>query len=253
MTTLTKNTPRDFETGDRNEYPVIAADIIFEGAAVGIVKASGHARPLTSADKFGGFAEAKADNSAGAAAAVNVRTEKSGAVKLAISGAVITDLDLPVYAQDDNTFSFLKTSGVFVGFTRRFVASGYMIVEFDVDRLVDPHAGLTAETVADDKTLDAQDTAKVLFVTVDAKTITLHAVAGFKARVVNAGAYGTIAVTVSPNANDGLGGPDLTATDNKDIANTKTTAQRGDFIDVEYGDATGWIVSKLAGVWAKEA
>ena len=252
MTTLAADTPRTYETGDRNEFPVIASDIIYEGAAVGTVKATGHARPLTSVDKFAGFAEEKADNSAGAAAAINVRTKKSGAIKLAVTGAVITDLNLPVYAQDDNTFSFLKTSGVFVGYSRRFVSSGYMIVEFDVDRLVDPHAGLTAESVAANKTLDALDTGKVFFVTDDAKVITLHAVAGFKARIVNAAAYGTVAVNVSPNANDGSGGPDLTAADNKDAINTKTTAQRGDFIDIEYGDATGWIISKSAGVWAIE-
>ena len=35
MTTLAADTPRDMELGDRNEFPVIASDIIYEGAAVG--------------------------------------------------------------------------------------------------------------------------------------------------------------------------------------------------------------------------
>lgn len=252
MTTLATDTPRDMEIGDRNEFPVIASDIIYEGAAVGLVAASGHARPLTSVDKFVGFAEKKADNSSGAAAAINVRVYRKGAVKLAVTGAVITDVGLPVYASDDNTFTFVKTSGVFIGFVRRWVSSGYAIVEFDVDNLVDPHEGLMAETIADDKTLDEQDDGKVFFVTVDAKTITLPAVEGMAFRIVNAGAFGTVAVNISPNANDAIEGPDLVGVDNKDLINTKATARRGDYADIEYGDATGWIVRKLSGTWAIE-
>jgi hypothetical protein len=207
---------------------------------------------LTSADQFVGFAESKADNSTGAAAAINVRTLRKGAIQLAVTGAVITDVGLPVYASDDNAFSFIKTSGVFVGFARRWVSSGYMIVEFDVDKYVDPHDGLLAETTAVDLTLDAQDTGKAIFVTADAKTITLPAVAGLAFRIINGGAFGTIAVTISPNVNDGIAAPNMTAVDDKDIINTKATANRGDFVDIEYGDATGWIVTKKVGTWSKE-
>jgi hypothetical protein len=42
MTTLAANSPRSYELGTRNEIPVIASDIIYEGAAVGIVAASGN-------------------------------------------------------------------------------------------------------------------------------------------------------------------------------------------------------------------
>ena len=253
MTTLAVDTARDCEIGERNEFPVIASDIIYEGAAVGTVIASGHARPLTSVDKFVGFSEKKADNSTGAAAAKNVRVIKSGAVKLAITGAVITDINQPVYAQDDNAFSFIKTSGVFIGFMRRFVSSGYGIVEFNAGVLVDPLEGLTAETISVDKTLDAQDSGKVFFVDTDAKVITLPAVAKMGFSVVNAGAYGTVAVNISPNVVDNIQGTDLTAVDDKDLINTKATANRGDKVNIEYGDATGWTVTKTIGTWAKEA
>lgn len=252
MTTLATDTWRDLEVGERSEFPVIAADIIYQGAAVGLVKATGHARPLTSVDEFVGFAEKKVDNSAGAAAAINVRTIKSGAVKLAVTGAVITDVGQPVYAQDDNAFSFLKTSGVFIGIYRRYTASGYGIVEFDAGVMADPHEGFTAETVSGAKTLDVQDTAKVFFVTADAGVITLPAVEGMAFRVVNAGAYGTVLVTISPNVNDMIEGPDLAGVDDKDLLNTKATANRGDYADLEYADANGWFVHKLVGTWAKE-
>jgi len=252
MTTLSSDAPRDYEMGDRNEFPVIAAEIIYEGAAVGLVLATGHARPLTSVDIFVGFAEEKVDNSLGAAAILNVRTHKKGAIKLPVSGAVITDVDAPVYAQDDNTFSFIKTSGVFVGFFRRFVASGYGIVEFNAGILTDPHDGLTAETLSANKTLDALDSGKVFFVDTDAFVITLPAVAKMGFRIVNATAYGAALITIASNASDNIQATDLTATDDKDLILTKTTANRGDMVDLEYGDATGWKASKLVGTWVKE-
>ena len=97
MTTLAANKQRPYELGDYNDIPVVASDIIYEGAAVGVVAASGHARPLTTADRFVGFAIAKADNSAGAAAAINVTVQMRGEIQLAGTGAVITDLKQPVY------------------------------------------------------------------------------------------------------------------------------------------------------------
>lgn len=250
MTTLSADKARTYEIGARNEIPVITSDIIYEGAAVGSVLASGHARPLTSVDLFKGFAEKQADNSDGSAADINVRVVKKGSVVLPVTGAVITDLDLPVYASDDDTFSFIKTSGVFIGFSRRFVSSGYMVVEFDAGVLEDPHAGMTAETVSDNKTLDNQDTGKVFFVDTDAKTITLPGVAAMKCRIVNAGAYGTVAVDVAPNASDLMTWTDEAGTNNHGIINTKSTACRGDYVDIEYGDADGWIVPAMRGTWA---
>ena len=255
MTTLAKDTYRDFELGERNEFAVIAADILYEGAAVGAVIASGHARPLTSVDKFVGFCEKKADNSAGDAAAINVRVIKSGAVKLAITDAVITDINQPVYAQDDNAFSFLKASGVFIGFLRRFVSAGYGIVEFNAGVLIDPHEGLLAETVSADKTLDEQDTAKLIQIDTDTKTITLAAIAtvGICVRIACAAAYGVSIVTISPDSGDGIGAPNLTSVDNKDLILTKITANRGDYVDLVYGDPTGWMAQKMVGTWVKEA
>jgi len=250
MTTLATDTPRAYEIGDRNEYPVIAADIIYEGSAVGLVIGSGHARPLTSVDRFVGFAEAKADNSAGAAAAINVRTIKRGAIQLSVTGAVITDVGQPVYATDDNAFSFVPTSGVFIGFMRRYVSAGVAVVEFDVDVLIDPHEGLVAETTAVDKTLDNADTGKLICVNTTGKTITLPAVAAMSFRIMNVGAYGTVELDVAPNAVDLIIYKDSSGTDNHGLINTLATAQRGDYLDIEYGDANGWIVTKSKGTWA---
>jgi hypothetical protein len=254
MTTLAANKPRDYELGDRNAFPVIAADIVFEGAAGGLVIGTGHARPLAATDRFAGFAEAKTDNSAGAAGAVNVRVIERGKVQLSVSGAVITDVGLPVYATDDDTFVFNPVGAVFIGFVHSFVSSGVVVVAFDALNYRDPYQDYTIrETISADKTLDIEDNGKIFFVNADAKIITLPAVATpINCKIVNIGAYGTVAVNISPNAVDKIQGPDLPGTDNKDLINTKATAKRGDFVVLTTGDANGAVVAEMRGIWATE-
>lgn len=255
MTTLAKNVPRSFELGTENDIPVIASDIIYEGGAVGIVAGTGHARPLVGGDRFGGFALRQADNSAGLAAAINVRTRKSGEVELSVSGAVITDIGQPVYATDDDTFVFLPTGATFIGFVKRFVSSGVVMVEFDVDNYVDPYAGRVYETLsAATKTLDAQDTGKVIFCTVDTVvTLPATATALDNVTLVGMGPFGTVQISVDPAAADKIMGPDLAGVDNKDLINTKATARRGDFVTLRAGHADGYTVTGLKGTWAAEA
>jgi len=256
MTTLAANSPRAYEIGTRNQLPVIASDIIYEGAAVGMVVGTGHARPLAAGDVFVGFAEAKADNSAGAAAAINVDLVKSGQVQLSVSGAVITDVGQPVYATDDDTFTFLPVSSVFVGFVKRYVSSGVVVVEFNAGVLRDPYGERSVREVKSaNYTLDAEDSGKTIFVDTDAFTLTLPAIAtgldGVK--IVNIGAFGTIAVTISPNAADMILGPDITGADDKDLINTKATAKRGDYVVLGGNDADGYSVQEMRGTWARQA
>lgn len=252
MTTLAANTPRDYQMGDRNHVPVIAADIIYEGAAVGIVAASGHARPLVALDRFAGFAVAKADNSAGAAAAINVEVVKNGEIQLSVSGAVITDVGQPVYATDDNTFVFSPVAATFIGRVKRFVSNGVVIVDFDAECYQDPYAEYTVrETVAAHLTLDIQDNGKLLWFTTDAQIITLPAVATpVNCKIVNGAAFGTALLTIAPQAADKIQGPNLPGADNTALLNTKATAKRGDSVKIVTGDANGAIVAELRGTWA---
>lgn len=255
MTTLAANSPRAFEIGRTNSMPVIASDIIYEGAAVGMVVGTGHARPLASGDRFVGFAERKADNSAGAAAAINVDLINAGQVQLSVTGAVITDVGQPVYASDDDTFGFVPT-GVFIGFVKRYVSAGVAVVEFDAAAFRDPYGDRTVrELISANKTADAQDTGKIFFVDTDAVVITLPAIAdglgGLK--IVNIAAFAVSGVAVSPAAADMILGPDITGADNKDLINTKATAKRGDYVVVDLGDADGYVVTEMAGTWAREA
>ena len=251
MTTLATNTPRVFVGGDVNELPVIAADIIYEGAAVGIVDASGHARPLNSADRFAGFAIEKADNSAGAAAAINCRIWRKGCAKLAVSGAVITDIGQPVYATDDDTFVFLPTGSVFIGFVRRFVSAGVVEVDFNVSKYIDPYGDKIRETLAAATlTTDAQDSGKYVFCTVDTViTLAATAVALKDWTAVCMGPFGTVQVSVDPDNADKFMGPNIAGADGGVAVNTKATARRGDRITVTQGHADGPVISQKVGIW----
>lgn len=134
MTTLAKDKLRLFfysGTPVREEYPVIATDVIYRNAAVG-ENASGYSRPLVAGDIFQGFAVAKADNSAGAAGDVRVTVEQKGFVELDISGAAVTTNDrVAVYASDDDTFTLTPTSNSLIGYVSRWVSTGKAVVEFD--------------------------------------------------------------------------------------------------------------------------
>lgn len=153
--TASADVARAFEGGERNHWPVIAADIIFEGSAVGD-NASGYARPLVAGDPFRGFAVAKVDNSLGAAGALNVEVRQRGRVQLAIGSLAITDVGKPVYASDDSTFTLTSTSNSYVGRVVRFVSSGVGVVEFDASRgslgaftaLTDNSTGTASDTIA---------------------------------------------------------------------------------------------------------
>lgn len=130
MTTLAADAPRDYFQGDFHEYPVIAADIIFQGAAVGD-NASGYARPLVAGDPFRGFAQLKADNTAGAAGNIFVRCRTRGDIRLAISALAITDVGKDVYASDDNTFTLTAGSNTRIGFVHSWEQTGFGMIRFE--------------------------------------------------------------------------------------------------------------------------
>ncbi|SHE67804.1 hypothetical protein SAMN02745157_0693 [Kaistia soli DSM 19436] len=131
MTTLAADAVRDYSLGEIEEYPVIAADIIYQGAAVG-ENGSGYARPLVAGDPFLGFADRQVDNSAGAAGAKTVRVKTKGRLTLAIAAIAITANDHPaVYASDDDTFTLTVGTNTLIGYVSRWVSTGVAVVEFD--------------------------------------------------------------------------------------------------------------------------
>jgi hypothetical protein len=134
MATLAADKPRIFETGHDvypNELPLIASDIIYQGAAVGESADTGTFRPLVSADKFAGFAIRQADNSSGAASDVNVEVYQKGCVVLSVTGVTgITDMGKDVYATDDDTFT-LTIGGSLIGRIVRHISGTKCLVAFE--------------------------------------------------------------------------------------------------------------------------
>lgn len=131
MSTLADNKPRDYETGKFNDLPVIANDIIYEGAAVG-ENGSGYFRPLVAADPFAGFAVRKADNAGGVAGAVKVKVEQKGRIQLAVTGVTaVTDEGSTVYATDDDTFTLTASGATSIGKIIRWITSTTCIVAFE--------------------------------------------------------------------------------------------------------------------------
>lgn len=131
MATLAADKARTYELGDVQALPMIASDIIYEGAAVGD-NASGLARPLVAGDPFLGFAEAKADNSAGAASALNVRVRVRGQIVLSVTGVTSTaDVGETVYASDDDTFTLTVGSNTAIGKVARWVSGTTCVVAFE--------------------------------------------------------------------------------------------------------------------------
>lgn len=147
MATLAVDTPRAYETNldpVLNHLPVIAADIIYEGAAVGD-NASGYARPLAAADPFLGFANKQVDNSGGAAGALNVEVRQQGIAQLTVVGAEDTDdVGEAVYASDDGTFTLTSTSNTVIGKVVRHVSGTTCMVWFQAHQL----AHVVVDTIA---------------------------------------------------------------------------------------------------------
>jgi hypothetical protein len=153
MATLAKDTPRTYELGDLNDLPMVASDIIYEGAAVGMD--SGYARPLTAGDLFQGFCTQKADNSSGNAGDLRVNVKTRGEIQLSIANLAITDIGKAIFASDDNTFVLTQSTNSYIGKVKRFVSTGVGVVAFDVLKgaqmaeLTDSSTGTADGTIAD--------------------------------------------------------------------------------------------------------
>lgn len=257
MTTLAADSPQVLVTGDMGSVPILADDIVYEGAMVGD-NGAGYGRPLVAGDKFLGHSIVQVDNTGGAAGDKNIRVRTGKYRMVCALVGLITDVGQPVYASDDATLSLIAgittTKNSYVGKITRYESATKMEIEFDTcgQDEFDPNPNRVVK--ADDYTTLAGDNGKVIYIGVDTKVITLIAtVAGYRIRVVNSGGLGVAGIVVDFNAVDkSLGGCGLAAgADGAAITNTKATAQRGDFLEF-IGDGTaGWNVVGKRGIWVQ--
>lgn len=133
MTTLAENKARVWRVGKINGLPVIASDIIYQGAAVGD-NGSGYVRPLVAGDPFRGFAKHKVDNATGSAGDLEVQLLEEGVVKIPVTGAsAVTDVGTRVYASDDDTFTLTEGSNSYMGRVTRWISSTTCEVYFNAN------------------------------------------------------------------------------------------------------------------------
>ena len=111
------------------------------------------------------------------------------------------------------------------------------------------------ETVSASQTLSYNDSGKVFLVGTDALTVTLTATrAGVRFTFVNSGDDDGVLITVSPNASDKIMGTiaavSMTASDDGDLTNTKSGANKGDWCTIVGDGSDGWYIIGGDGVWA---
>lgn len=129
MATLAAGSPRVFTTGEYQDYPVVASDIIYEGAIVGLEAGTANARPLQAGDTYLGVAIGTVDNSAGAAGDKKVRVSTTKPFVMAVTGASATSNTLPVYASDDDTLTLTEGSNSLVGIVLSHVSGTECVVQ----------------------------------------------------------------------------------------------------------------------------
>ena len=114
--------------------------------------------------------------------------------------------------------------------------------------------GVNIETKTSNTTLTAADSGKTFVSATDGVVFTLPAIAtGAVFKFVNAAEDGTNTLTISPNASDGIQYAG-SATDDKDLINTKATSKQGDYVVIASLDSTAnWSVTSVRGVFAKES
>jgi hypothetical protein len=114
--------------------------------------------------------------------------------------------------------------------------------------------GVNIETKASSYTVTTADSGKTFVSETDGVVFTLPAIAiGYSFTFVNNATDGTNALTISPNAADGITYAG-SSTDNKDLINTKATSRQGDYVVISSLDGTtAWQVTQVRGTFAKEA
>jgi len=139
-----------------------------------------------------------------------------------------------------------------------------MALEFKTDALGNNAVvkGAIIETIIASKTLGLGDSGTIFLVGTDALVVTLPATKkGVSFTFVNSGADGNNIITISPNADDAIIGTIANAAADsvsgavadKDIINTKATANKGDRITLVGDGVDGWYIVEGVGIWASEA
>jgi len=121
------------------------------------------------------------------------------------------------------------------------------------------------DTLTTTQDISANQAGSEFNIATDAKVMTLPAIdannIGMELTFRNTGADGNNTITLSPAAADGINGTIANAaadsvasgTANKDLVNTKATANKGDWCTIKAVAAGAWYITGGVGIWASEA
>ncbi len=127
----TANSPLEWESGDRNEFPVAAGQHLYQGSMV-FGDAAGRATSVLGV-KFLGHAAAEANNANGGAGDINVSLFRNPyRAQVTVPSVALTSIGAEVFASDDNTLALSSSGGAntLVGRVVRYVDTNTAIVEF---------------------------------------------------------------------------------------------------------------------------
>lgn len=129
----TKDRFLKFELGDYSHLPLAASAKVFRHTYIGQVAASNTFRALVAGDKFAGIAQDNADNTGGAAGAVDVQVKRHGRVLETVTGAsAVTAIGTNVYAAADDTLTLTVGTNSLMGKIGGWdIATGKSIVEYN--------------------------------------------------------------------------------------------------------------------------
>lgn len=133
MVALTANIDREEKEGKLLAYPVVASDIVYQGALVKI-DAAGYLAPASAeaTAMFAGVAYEKVDNADGAAGDKVCRVENKGAFLMVGAGFNQASVGKKVYTSDDNTVSLVQGANEqFVGVVVEFISATSIRVSID--------------------------------------------------------------------------------------------------------------------------
>ncbi len=121
------------------------------------------------------------------------------------------------------------------------------------------------ETLTTTQDITANQAGSEFNIATDAKVMTLPAIdannIGMELTFRNTGADANNTITLSPAAADGINGTIANAAAdsvasgaaNKDLVNTKATANKGDWCTIKAVAAGAWYITGGVGIWASEA
>ena len=132
--------------------PVASATVLYAGTAA-FRNSGGYLDDDTAsgANKFAGVVKSKVDNSGGGNGDLKAELFTERRIKCAISGASQDDVDKPVYATDNFTFTLdpAAANAVYVGRFAEYLGTGLGMVEIDVDDPISAHvADVDSQAIA---------------------------------------------------------------------------------------------------------